>query len=516
MKVAAYCRVSTDKEDQWNSLESQKAYFEQYIQRHPDWELYKIYADEGISGTGTKKRAAFNRMMNDAYDGKFSLILTKEVSRFSRNILDTIAYTRELRSMGVHVYFMSDGFGTLDADYELRLTYMSSSAQEESRKTSMRVTWGQQRQMEKGVVFGRSMLGYDVEGGKMTVNPDGAELVRLIFHKYAIEQVSTGKLANWLREQGYKTLTGSTKWTPQQIIKILRNEKYVGDLIQRKSYTPDYLTHEKKTNQGQVEKIILRNHHEPIIDRELWEQAQSRLDQNNKHGDGREVHSNTHLFSGKIRCGCCGSGFVSRVKTTAQGQYRRWSCAKAVTEGSKEYIDNNGNAMGCGVGKLLRDDDALNMVQTALKRLNMDREEVVGHVAALALEAIQSGQSNISDTPERLDFEMEKLRGKKEKLMDAYLDGAFSKEEMQAMKDRYDIQLADLAQRLTMAKKKQRTGTDTRQLKQKLSSKLTAILSGEAESEILYKTILDKIAVFKDRHMELRFHGLEQVFQFTG
>ena len=168
MKVAAYCRVSTDKEDQWNSLESQKAYFEQYIQRHPEWELFEIYADEGISGTGTKKRAAFNRMMNDAYDGKFSLILTKEVSRFSRNILDTISYTRELRSMGVHVYFMSDGFGTQDADCELRLTYMSSSAQEESRKTSMRVTWGQQRQMEKGVVFGRSMLGYDVEGGKMT------------------------------------------------------------------------------------------------------------------------------------------------------------------------------------------------------------------------------------------------------------------------------------------------------------------------------------------------------------
>lgn len=171
--------------------------------------------------------------------------------------------------------------------------------------------------------------------------------------------------------------------------------------------------------------------------------------------------------------------------------------------------------MGCGVGRLLRDDDALNMVQTALKRLNMDREEVVGHVAALALEAIQSGQSNISDTPERLGFEMEKLRGKKEKVMDAYLDGAFSKEEMQAMKDRYDIQLADLAQRLTVVEEKQRTGTDTRQLKQKLSSKLNALLSGEAESEILYKTILYQITVFQDRHIELTLAGLPQVYVFS-
>ena len=515
MNVAAYCRVSTDKEDQWNSLESQKAYFEQYIQRHPDWELYKIYADEGISGTGTKKRAAFNRMMNDAYDGKFSLILTKEVSRFSRNILDTISYTRELRSMGVHVYFMSDGFGTQDADCELRLTYMSSSAQEESRKTSMRVTWGQQRQMEKGVVFGRSMLGYDVEGGKMTVNPDGAELVRLIFHKYAVEQVSTGKLANWLREQGHRTLTGSTKWTPQQIIKILRNEKYVGDLIQRKTYTPDYLTHEKKANHGQVEKIILRNHHEPIIDRELWEQAQSRLDQNNKHEEGSEVHSNSHLFSGKIRCGCCGGGFVSRVKSTAQGQYRRWSCAKAVTEGALEYVDANGNAMGCGVGRLVRDDDALNMTQTALKALQIDWEDVVGHVASLALEAIQAGQSNVSDTPERLEFEMEKLREKKERIMDAYLDGAFSKDEMLAMKGKYDAQIEALTDRLAVAEERQKNGTDRAQLKQSLCKKLTALLRGEQESEVLYKTILDKITVFKDRHMELTLSGLSQVYVFS-
>lgn len=514
MKVAAYCRVSTDKEDQWNSLESQKVYFQQYISRHPDWELSEIYADEGISGTGTKKRAAFNRMMNDAYEGKFSLILTKEVSRFSRNILDTLSYARELKHLGIPIRFMSDGFGTEDADYELRLTYMASAAQEESRKTSLRVTWGQQRQMEKGVVFGRSMLGYDVENGKMTVNSEGAELIRLIFHKYAVEKVSTARIAKFLREQGHKTLTGSTKWTAQQIVKILRNEKYAGDLIQRKTYTPDYLTHEKKPNHGQVERIVLRDHHEPIIGRELWELAQSELVKNNKHGQGSGGHSNSHLFSGKIRCGRCGAGFVSRVKTTSAGKYRRWSCAKAVTEGAEEYVDGNGNAMGCSVGRLLRDDDARRMVRTALQALPLDRETLAGRVAALALDAIQAGQPNGSDTPERLEFELTRLSEKKAKLMDAYLDGAFSKEEMISMKAKYDAQHAALTRRLDTARERQENGTDARQLRQTMTEKLNAILNGEQGSEILYKTLVDRITVCPDRHTELRFVGLSAVFRF--
>ena len=159
MKVAAYCRVSTDKDDQANSFESQQRYFREYIDRQPDWELYKIYADEGITGTSTQKRAAFNRMINDARLHRFDLILTKEVSRFSRNILDTISYTRDLRYLGIGVQFMNDGINTLEPDSELRLSIMGSIAQEESRKTSSRVKWGQTRRMEQGIVFGRSMLG---------------------------------------------------------------------------------------------------------------------------------------------------------------------------------------------------------------------------------------------------------------------------------------------------------------------------------------------------------------------
>lgn len=181
--VASYCRVSTDKDDQTNSFEAQQRYFKEYIGRQPDWELYRVYADEGITGTSTKKRVQFNCMISDAQMGKFSLIITKEVSRFPRNILDTIHYTRELKSNGVGVLFMNDGINTLEPDAELRLSFMGSIAQEASRKTSSRVKWGQTRQMERGVVFGRSMLGYDVRNGAMTINPEGAELVKLIFHK---------------------------------------------------------------------------------------------------------------------------------------------------------------------------------------------------------------------------------------------------------------------------------------------------------------------------------------------
>ena len=223
IKVASYCRVSTDKDDQANSFESQQKYFKEYIARRPNWELYEIYADKGITGTSTKKRVKFNQMINDAHMGKFHIIITKEVSRFSRNILDTISYTRELKAIGVIVIFLNDGIATSDGDAELKLSFLGSLAQEESRKTSARVKWGQTRRMEQGVVFGRSMLGYDVKDGKMTINPEGAEIVKLIFHKYGNEKKGTSVIARELREAGYKSYTGNTKWSNTHIIKILKN-----------------------------------------------------------------------------------------------------------------------------------------------------------------------------------------------------------------------------------------------------------------------------------------------------
>ena len=507
IKVASYCRVSTDKDDQANSFETQKRYFREYIESHPDWELYEIYADEGITGTTTKKRTQFNRMINDAYEGKFQMIITKEVSRFSRNILDTIAYTRELKAIGIGVIFATDRINTLEPEAEMLLSYLASMAQEESRRTSSRVVWGQTRQMERGVVFGQSLLGYDVKDGVLTVNPEGAEIVRLIFHKYAVEQVGTSEIARHLTSRGYCTYRGSAIWKSNTVIKILNNEKYVGDLVQKKTYTPDFLTHAKRTNKGQVPFVTIENHHEPIISREVWNIAQCRLQQNNKHGEGDGGHSNRYVFSGKIKCGECGSSFVGRFKYLKDGtKIRRWSCGTATNEGTT----------ACDVGKLVRDDDAMQMLRTAIRSLPMDAKAIINNVTTLALEAILDGEIGTGDDPQRLDFEIARVQQKKEAVMDSYFSGEITKEDMQAMNRKYDSQMEDLRHRQKEAELRQRENRDSKTLRAAIQTEVSGILNGEIESEVFCKTMLDSLTVFKDRHMELRLNLLPQVFQFAG
>lgn len=499
MKVASYCRVSTDREDQANSFEAQQRYYREYVARQPGWELYGVYADEGISGTGTKKRAQFNRMIADAYAGKFRLIITKEVSRFSRNIVDTITYTRDLKAIGVGVLFVNDGISTLDPDAELRLSIMASIAQEESRRTSSRVVWGQTRQMERGVVFGRSMLGYDVVKGRLCVNPEGAEVVRLIFSKYALEQEGTAQIARFLTAGGYRTSQGNTCWRSGTVIKILKNEKYAGDLVQKKTYTLDYLTHEKKRNTGQVPLIRLENHHEPIVSRELWELAQARLHQNNKHTGESSGHSNRYAFSGRIRCGQCGSGFVGRSKNRSDGtRLRRWCCAGAIRS-------------DCDVGRLVRDDDARNMLKTAIANLDMDRNAMAGEVTALVLQAVRAGERQTRDRPECLHRELERIRRKKELLLDRFLDGEISGDDMQAMNRKYDALLDDLRARIRSLEE---TGPDPWENENALRQELLALLNGDAESEVFFKHLLEQLTVFKDRHLELRLKHLPTVFRF--
>ena len=472
-----------------------------------DTVVIKVYTDEGITGTSTKKRKAFSRMMNDAYEGKFQMIVTKEVSRFSRNILDTITYTRELRAMGIGVIFATDRINTLEPESEMILSYIAAQSQEESRRTSARVVWGQTRQMEKGIVFGQSLMGYDVKDGQITVNPDGAEIVRLIFHKYALDQVSTSEIARFLSREGFRTYRGSSKWKSNTVIKILNNEKYVGDLVQKKTYTPDFLTHEKKSNKGAVPLITIPNHHEPIISRGIWNLAQERLRQNNKHAAGKNGHSNRYIFSGKIKCGQCGSSFVGRFQYRKDGtKIRRWSCGTATNEGTA----------GCDIGKLVRDDDAMQMLKTAIRSLPMDVDTVVRNVTELALEAVLTGHILARDDPDRLRQELDRSQQKKESVMDAYFSGEISKEDMAAFTAKYEQQLSELRKRLKEAQRRKENKQDSAALRLKLQSEVTAILNGESENEVFYKTLLQSLTVFKDRHMELRLNRLPQVFHFTG
>ncbi len=509
IKVASYCRVSTDKDDQANSFEAQQRYFKEYIERQSDWELYDVYADEGITGTSTKKRAAFHRMIHDAHMGRFRLILTKEVSRFSRNILDTIAYTRELRQLGVGVLFMNDGINTLDPDAELRLSIMGSIAQEESRKTSTRVKWGQTRQMERGVVFGTSLLGYDVKDGKISINPEGAELVKLIFQKYGIEKKGTTVIAREMREAGFRTYRGNSKWSNSHIIKILKNEKYVGDLIQKKTYTPDYLTHAKKYNRGEEALVVIQNHHPPIIDRELWNTVQAELKKRNVHGELGSGHSNRYVFSGKIKCGECGASFVSRKKYNKDGTFcRRWSCRTATNEG-RRHIDAQGNEVGCNVGRLLRDDVAMDILKKTLRSLSMDTDWLIHNVTDLALGAIWLDTQKRENQAEVLEREIAQIREKKEDVLDAFFSKYITKDEMQMMNRRYDNQLASLQERLDTAQAREGESR-MNQLQQKIQEQVMDMVFCKIDGDAFYRSMLDSMTVYRNGYIEIHIAFLEQ------
>ena len=515
IKVASYCRVSTDKDDQANSFESQQRYFRAYIDRQPEWELYQIYADEGITGTSTKKRAAFNQMIADARMGKFERILTKEVSRFSRNILDTIAYTRELKALGVGVLFLNDGISTLEPDAELRLSIMGSIAQEESRKTSSRVKWGQTRRMEQGVVFGRSLLGYDVKDGRLTVNPEGAELVRLIFHKYGVEKKGTTVIARELREAGYRTHRGGIRWNGSCIVKLLKNEKYVGDLIQKKTITPDYLTHAKKANHGEEELVIIRDHHQPIIGRELWGVVQEELKKRNRNGALGVGHSNRYRFSGKIKCGECGASFVSWQKKRKDGSSTRmWSCYTAVNEGGV-HVDSQGNRVGCDVGSALRDEVAMDMLRQALRTLRLDAGGLIDSVTAIALEAIRAGEQSGGERRESLELRLEQLNRKREAALDAFFSRDITREEMRRMTGRYDQEAAELRERLARTGARSESSCEKAALRDDIRRRVAGLVNGEGDSEIFCKTILDHMVVYRDQRVEVRLNLLPQTWCFV-
>ena len=454
-------------------------------------------------------------MINDAHMGKFKLIITKEVSRFSRNILDTISYTRELRKIGVGVLFMNDGISTLEPDAELRLSIMGSIAQEESRKTSSRVKWGQTRQMERGVVFGRSLLGYDVRDGIMTINPNGAELVRLIFQKYGIEMKGTSIIARELREAGYTTYRGNTKWSNSHILKILKNEKYVGDLVQKKTFTPDYLTHAKKSNHGEEELVVIENHHEPIIDRDLWNLVQCEMKKRDRHGALGAGHSNRYVFSGSIKCGACGASFVARKRKRKDGSfYKYWSCYTAINEG-RQHLDPRGNAVGCSIGRTIHDEQAMEILKQCLTSLQIDTRWIMQRVVDITTETIQAGETGTGDNMDRLEFEIGQLMKKKENVLEAFFTKSITKEEMRMMNERYDKELNELHSRMDVVKSRRRIVYEISTLQDDICKHITSILSSNHDSEIFFKNVLDHMVVFQDKRIEVHSNLLPHKWIFV-
>ena len=505
LKVGAYCRVSTDKDDQSNSFESQQRYFKEYIGRNPDWELYKIFADEGITGTNTKKRKAFNRMIASAKSGEIDLIITKEISRFARNTLDSIYYTRELKRIGVGVIFLNDNINTLDGDAELRLAIMSSIAQEESRKTSDRVKWGQKRRMEQGIVFGRSMLGYDVQNGTMTINEEGAKIVRLIFDKFVNENKGTHVIARELREARITTKTNMKEWSNTVILRIIRNEKYCGDLVQKKTFTPDYLSHDKKYNRGEEEFVIIKNHHEPIISREMFKQANAILDSRAISQESKAKHSNRYAFSGKIKCGRCGATYAARYKTRQDGsKYKSWRCFEAAKNGSP-HTDSSGNQAGC-FGESIRNEDALHIMRMVCNTLDLERDAIVSNMINIIQSVVSADAGGVDK--EKLAAKIDAIEKKRTRLVDLYMGGDITKEEFLTARAKCDTEATEIGNLIEGVEKQKLIIQKQNQLISDIKDALSEMLSDMSQDDEFYRNILDKMVVRDKDHIDIHLNLL--------
>ena len=325
-RVGGYARVSTDKDDQLTSYEAQVDYYTNYIKSREDWEFVKVYTDEGISATSTKHREGFKQMVADALAGKIDLIVTKSVSRFARNTVDSLTTVRQLKEKGVEIYFEKENIWTLDSKGELLITIMSSLAQEESRSTSENCTWGQRKRFSDGKVtvpFNR-FLGYDRgEDGNLVVNSEQAQTVKKIYGLF-LKGKSPHMIAKKLTEEGISTPGGKEKWSPQSIRSILTNEKYKGDALLQKSYTVDFLTKEKKINEGEIPQYYVRGNHEAIIEPEVFDLVQKQMA---LRKSGKNRLSSVSIFSSKIKCGDCGSWFGQKV-WHSNDKYRKavWQC----------------------------------------------------------------------------------------------------------------------------------------------------------------------------------------------
>ncbi len=501
LNVCAYARVSTDADDQANSYESQVRYFTEYIQSHDGWTFAGVYADEGISGTSTRKREDFNRMIDDAERGLIDLILTKEVSRFARNTVDTLSITRALKKRGVNVLFVNDNINTGDNDGELRLSIMATIAQDESRKTSERVKWGQRRRMEQGVVFGRDMLGYSVRGGKLYLNEEEAEVVRLIFHKFTVEGKGTHIIARELREEGF--LPKRVKeWSNTVILRVLRNEKYVGDLCQKKTFTPDFLDHAKKYNRGEEEMVYIRDHHPDIaiIDRILWEKTQAELQRRTLTKEQKSKHSNRYWCSGKLYCGLCGGRLVSHTKHLKNGTlYKTWRCHESIKNGTSK-TDGFGNHVGCD-GKSIADKALRGLVGYVLGEVSASRETVKRQMLQ-SISEITRTKPRQSDT-ERLQAEIDKLQQKKSRVIDLAVDGVISGADAKQQNEFYTEKITALQQKLNESKRWDADTESEVQQYRRYIEKVDSLLDCDKTDEAVLKEMLRKAVLHPNRCIDI-------------
>lgn len=503
LRVTDYARVSTNTHEQKKSLQNQVEHFEQYIKENPNWTYVDGYVDDGITGTSDIKRDNFMKMIEDARREKFDLIVTKEISRFSRNTLDSIKYTRELLSYGVSVLFVNDNINTAMPDSELRLTIMASMAQDEIRRLSERVKFGMNQAIERGEILGNNLLyGYkkNKDNGGLNIIKEEAKIVRKIYELYAIEELSLSKIVKALNSEGLKTCQGK-KWCISTISRMIENPKYKGYYCARKSETVDYMTKKiKYFKKGDW--IIYENKTRipPIIDENLWNRANTRLLKRkkafSKRKEEKTIYKNRYLYSAKIYCAKHNTVFHRR-------EFRKNK--KDITWVCSEYLKNGKTTCD---SPNIRESELDAILKDLISKLQIESNEVID----MLMNYYKHLEINTGIDEEILSRErkINNLYAKKDKLLELSLQGSLSNTEFSERNNFFNERIKVLDNELNKLKNEKnnlkgttgKTKELTNILKQKVNSKSTI---DKIISSLLEQIVVSKICECKN-NMELNIY----------
>lgn len=490
MNIAAYCRVSTDKEDQLNSLEAQKQFFLDYAQRM-NYNLVRLYADEGISGTKIRNRKEFLRMMKDAESGLFQMVVVKDISRFARNTVDLLENVRKLKSLGIDTQFLTANMTSM-GNSEFVLTIFGAIAQEESANTSKRVKFGKKLNAEKGRVP-NIVFGYDKTPGdyfNLTVNEREAEIVRQIYKWYVEDGYGTPKIARMLTEQGIRTKRNCA-WSQNAVCRILTNEIYVGKIINGKEEVEDFLSG-RRVEKQEEDWIVVENPSLCIVDPALFEQAQILMKERQQQFKTKKTrHSNQHLFSTLIRCKECGWAFRRTVRTF-KNTYVRWVCSGR----------NLNNTTFCSNNVSVDEDELIDVLQAYFANIIKSKKNIIRYVVGEFEKIYKAKDENVAYEKE-LTARLAKLKRSREKYMDMYADDLISREELNEKLTgmRQEIERVENELRiasLNLTKSEQLEGILTNTFKE-----IESITDVRQMTNAQLRRIISKIEVDKDGHVDI-------------
>lgn len=492
-RVAAYCRVSTDNEDQINSYNSQVEHYTEYIKKNNEWTLAGIYADEAITGTQVDRRIDFQRLINDCMNGDIDMIITKSISRFARNTLDTLKYVRKLKEFNVAVFFEEENINTLTMDGELLLTILSSVAQQEVENISANVKKGLRMKMERGEMVGfQGCLGYDYdpETKSISVNEKEAEIVRYIFRRY-LEGVGGMVISRELEEQGYLSPRGYKKWTETTVLGIIKNEKYKGDLLMGKTYTVDPISKRRLDNFGEQDKFYIENHHEPIITEEDFEKAQGirlRRSKNRNtvanNGGKREKYSRKYAFSSMLECGFCGHTLSRRTwHSSTEHSKIIWQCVNATKNGKKH----------CPHSKGLEEEAIEKAFMESYRQVCHNNVEITNEFLKTVEEELKD--NSLSKELKKVSNQLDKVLKKEKDLVELRLNEAIS---MDLYQEKYNEITLSKEKLLGEKRTLEVTLTDEKALKKRLEGFKRLLESNkylEKFDRAVFESIVDKIII---------------------